>query len=310
MAGRTTSGQTTSGRINSGRATSGRTTSERTTSARTTSGRITSGQATSGRTTFLPLPQAWGEHRKVHTSYGNVVFRRQCANVLKETFIQSRLPSQIFRSHVGPSPFCSTVRSACASFTGLFATTMVLFPAKKGENRVFKSWTPAEYAKEEKASAKHKRPWQERGPSIPSSCGGEWRGQRYRPRQGQEGSEQKKPRWGNKGGKKHQKKKRNRQKTLDSLLQDMSLLDADEETEPSASASLSATSSSACSKASSAPGSASPSAASSSAFSEEPLKPKGHYLYHARANDVLIDCFAAERKHQTCPSIYRWTVDP
>ena len=39
----------------------------------------------SGRITSLPLPQAWGEHRKVHTSYGNVVFRRQCANVLKET---------------------------------------------------------------------------------------------------------------------------------------------------------------------------------------------------------------------------------
>jgi hypothetical protein len=91
VAGRT-SGQTTSGRINSGRATSGQTTSERTTSARTTSGRITSGQTTSGRTTFLPLPQAWGEHRKVHTSYGNVVFRRQCANVLQETSIQSRLP--------------------------------------------------------------------------------------------------------------------------------------------------------------------------------------------------------------------------
>ena len=29
----------------------------------------------------------WGEHGKVHTSYGNVVSRRQCANVLKETFI-------------------------------------------------------------------------------------------------------------------------------------------------------------------------------------------------------------------------------
>jgi hypothetical protein len=26
-----------------------------------------------------------GEHRKVHTSYGNVVFRRQCANVLTIT---------------------------------------------------------------------------------------------------------------------------------------------------------------------------------------------------------------------------------
>ena len=32
----------------------------------------------------------WGEHGNVHTSYGKVVFRRQCANVLKETFIQSR----------------------------------------------------------------------------------------------------------------------------------------------------------------------------------------------------------------------------
>ena len=292
MAGRTTSGQTTSGRINSGRATSGRTTSERSTSARTTSGRITSGQATSGRTTFLPLPQAWGEHRKVHTSYGNVGFRRQCANVLKETFIQSRLPSQISRSHVGPSPFCSTVRSACAYYTGLFATTMVLFPAKKGENRVFKSWTLVEYAREEQASAKQKRPWQERGPSIPSSCGGEWRGQRYRPRQAQEGSEQKKPRWGNEGGKRHQK---NKLRALGSILQNMPLPDADEETEPSASA-LSATSSSA--------------SASSSAFSEEPLKPKGHYLYHARpANDVLIDCFAAERKDQTCTRMYKWTVE-
>ena len=178
---------------------------------------------------------------------------------------------------------------------------MVLFPAKKGENRVFKSWTPAEYAKEEKASAKHKRPWQERGPSIPSSCGGEWRAQRYRPRQGQEGSEQKKPRWGNKGGKKHQKKKL---RGLLSLLQNEPLLGpdeptssghADEETEPSAA------SSSACSKASSAPGSAS--------APEEPLKPKSHYVHHARPNDVLIDCFAAERKHQTCPSMYKWTVD-
>ena len=34
----------------------------------------------------------WGEHGKVHTSYGNVVSRRQCANVLKETFIKSRFP--------------------------------------------------------------------------------------------------------------------------------------------------------------------------------------------------------------------------
>ena len=77
---RTTSGQTTSRCNNSGRITSGRTTSERSTSARTTSGRTTSGQRLMGE------PQALGEHRKVHTSYGNAVFRRQCSNVLKETF--------------------------------------------------------------------------------------------------------------------------------------------------------------------------------------------------------------------------------
>ena len=58
------------------------------------------------------------------------------------------------------------------------------------------------------ASKKQKRPWQERGPSIPSSCGGVWRSQTNRPRQRQEGSEQKKGRWGNKGGNKHRKKQK------------------------------------------------------------------------------------------------------
>ena len=33
-----------------------------------------------------------GEHRKVHTSYENAVFRRQCSNVLKEILIKSRYP--------------------------------------------------------------------------------------------------------------------------------------------------------------------------------------------------------------------------
>ena len=183
---------------------------------------------------------------------------------------------------------------------------MVLFPVKNGEHRVCKTWTPADLAREEKAAAKHKTPWQERGPSIPSTVGGEWRGQRWRPRQGQEET---RGRWGNKGGKKHQKKKL---RELRSLLQNMPLPDADEETEPSASASSSATSSSACSKASSAPRSASPSAALSVACSEEPLKPKGHLLYH-RARQIptdasLLDCFVGERKHQTCTSMYKWTV--
>ena len=87
---------------------------------------------------------------------------------------------------------------------------MVLFPPKEGEARAIKTWTPEDYARETKASKKQKTSWQDRGPSIPSSCGGLWRDQKFRPRPGQEGSEQKKPRWGNKGGKKHQKKKRKR----------------------------------------------------------------------------------------------------
>ena len=67
------------------------------------------------------------------------------------------------------------------------SSKMVLFPAKKGEAIVIKTWTPEDYAREEKASKKQKTPWQERGPSIPSSCGGLWRNQQCRPRPGQEG---------------------------------------------------------------------------------------------------------------------------
>ena len=44
-----------------------------------------------------------GSEIKAHTSYDNVAFRRPCANVLKETFIKSRYPWQIFRSHFCPS---------------------------------------------------------------------------------------------------------------------------------------------------------------------------------------------------------------
>ena len=175
---------------------------------------------------------------------------------------------------------------------------MVLFPAKNGEHRGCKTWTPADLAREEKAAAKHKTPWQERGPSIPSTVGGEWRGQRWRPRQGQEET---RGRWGNKGGKKHQKKKLNR---LSSLLQNLPL-PADEETET---ASGSGTSSSA-------PRSSSPSAALSSACSEEPFKPKGHLLYHlARqipTDASLLDCFVGERTHQSSEwrEQSRWTVE-
>ena len=92
---------------------------------------------------------------------------------------------------------------------------MVLFPAKKGEARVIKTWTPEHYAREKTAAEKQNTPWQERGPQKLRECGGLWRKQQFRPRQGQEGSEQKKGRWGNKGGKKHQKTKKKR---LDALL--------------------------------------------------------------------------------------------
>ena len=88
---------------------------------------------------------------------------------------------------------------------------MVLFPVREGGARVIKTWTPEQYAREEKASKKEKKGWEARGPSIPSTCGGLWCGQKIRPRAiPKPGEEKKPPRWGNKGGRKHQRKKQNK----------------------------------------------------------------------------------------------------
>ena len=77
---------------------------------------------------------------------------------------------------------------------------MVKFPAMKP--RIFEPWSQARLDRENKASIKHNVPWSQRGPKTPEAVGGIWKNQRYRPTP---------ERWGNKGGKRHQKKKRNKE---------------------------------------------------------------------------------------------------